>query len=362
VISSRFVKLGSESFARRFSGASNRHALLSVGVGVAFGRLSAHVPVGPIDPFAPLEEELPSLSRARSEADAMTPTILEHRGARITESPLLCAARDGLAAVFGTQERADDWLAEAFDEPELVAHFLRPGGFFDDHLRQYSGAFRRAPVYWQVGLEASEYALWVSYQQLTDDTLFRAIGSFVKPALEQEERKLASITRDGGAQPDASLRRRIAVQSQLVGDLSALEAELSLIAPLFRPNLHDGVLINSALLWRLIPHSAWRNQVKKCWEMLCAGEYDWATIAMHLWPERVVPKCATDRSLAIVHGLEDVFWEQSARGKAAPRENPTQSVEALVVERTSAAVAAALTTFRLTSSKALSRGAARGAA
>ena len=39
-----------------------------------------------------------------------------------------------------------------------------------------------------------------------------------------------------------------------------------------------------------------------------AGKYDWAHIAMHLWPERVVPKCATDRSLAIAHGLEDVFW------------------------------------------------------
>ena len=38
------------------------------------------------------------------------------------------------------------------------------------------------------------------------------------------------------------------------------------------------------------------------------GKYDWAHIAMHLWPERVVPKCATDRSLAIAHGLEDVFW------------------------------------------------------
>jgi hypothetical protein len=26
---------------------------------------------------------------------------------------------------------------------------------------------------------------------------------------------------------------------------------------------------------------------------------------MRLWPERVVPKCAKDRSLAIAHGLED---------------------------------------------------------
>ena len=29
---------------------------------------------------------------------------------------------------------------------------------------------------------------------------------------------------------------------------------------------------------------------------------------MSIWPERVVPKCVTDRSLAIAHDLEDLFW------------------------------------------------------
>ena len=63
---------------------------------------------------------------------------------------------------------------------------------------------------------------------------------------------------------------------------------------------------------------------------------------MHLWPERVVPKCATDRSLAIAHGLEDVFWVEDADGKWTAREIPTRSVDELVLERTSPAVKAAL--------------------
>ena len=63
---------------------------------------------------------------------------------------------------------------------------------------------------------------------------------------------------------------------------------------------------------------------------------------MHLWPERVVPKCATDRSLAIAHGLEDVFWFQGTDGKWAKRPRPTRPVEDLVAERTSLAVKAAL--------------------
>ena len=39
---------------------------------------------------------------------------------------------------------------------------------------------------------------------------------------------------------------------------------------------------------------------------------------MHLWPERVVPKCADDRSLAIAHGLENAFWEEDDDGKWQP--------------------------------------------
>ncbi len=63
---------------------------------------------------------------------------------------------------------------------------------------------------------------------------------------------------------------------------------------------------------------------------------------MHLWPERVLPKCAKDRSLAIAHGLEEVFWVEGADGKWLARKTPTRSIEELVRERTSPAVKAAL--------------------
>src|SRR5207247_9531976 len=96
-------------------------------------------------------------------------------------------------------------------------------------------------------------------------------------------------------------------------------------------------------LWRLGPqHKAWQKELKSKWDELAAGKYVWAHIAMHLWPERVVPKCATDRSLAIAHELEDVFWKESANGKWTRRPIPTKSVEKLVRERTSPAVKAAL--------------------
>jgi len=55
-----------------------------------------------------------------------------------------------------------------------------------------------------------------------------------------------------------------------------------------------------------------------------------------------VPKCAKDRSLAIAHGLEDVFWVEGTDGKWTARKTPARSVDELVRERTSPAVKAAL--------------------
>ena len=99
--------------------------------------------------------------------------------------------------------------------------------------------------------------------------------------------------------------------------------EVERIAPLWNPNLNDGVIINFAPLWRLVPQNkSWQKECKSCWDKLVKGEYDWAHLAMHLWPERVVPKCVTDASLAIAHGLEEVFWEQDDRDRFQPKEEP----------------------------------------
>src|ERR1019366_6858511 len=98
-----------------------------------------------------------------------------------------------------------------------------------------------------------------------------------------------------------------------------------------------------APIWRLVPtHKAWQKELRTKWDELVVGKYDWARGAMHLWPERVIPKCATDRSLAIAHRLEDIFWVESEEGKWAARKTPAQPFAELILERTSPAVRAAL--------------------
>jgi hypothetical protein len=177
------------------------------------------------------------------------------------------------------------------------------------------------------------------------DTLFQVLHDVLVPKLGVEDRELTRLRQDAGVNPSVSQRKAIDAQERLVGELRELREELEAAAPLWAPDLNDGIVIVLAPLWRLFAHHrAWSNELKKHWAKLAKGDYDWTQLAMHLWPQRVVPKCAEDRSLAIAHGLEDVFWAQDPGNgnKWRPRSEPTIPIDQLVAQRHSPATAAAL--------------------
>jgi hypothetical protein len=185
--------------------------------------------------------------------------------------------------------------------------------------------------------------VWLYYHLLTQDSLYRVLNDHATPKLHHEERRLNEVIQRSGIDPDASERKVTDEQRTVVHELRAFCEELARIAPLWNPDLSDGVAINSAPLWRLVPqHRGWQKECRACWGRLVGGDLDWAHLAMHLWPERVVPKCARDRSLAVAHGLEEEFWAEGADGKWASRQIDGASVERLIRERSSAAVKAAL--------------------
>lgn len=219
--------------------------------------------------------------------------------------------------------------------------------FFGLHIKNYSKSRRKAPIYWQFATPSASYSVWLYYHRFTRDTFFQVLNEYVKPKLDHEHKKLERVRSENGAEPTRSQRKEIEEQEKFVAELTAMAEEVARIAPLWNPNLNDGVIINFAPLWRLVPQNkSWQKECKKVWDKLVIGDYDWAHIAMHLWPERVVPKCVADASLAIAHGLEDVFWEQDDRDRFQPLEEPEGGWEPVITElveqRTSPAVKAAL--------------------
>jgi hypothetical protein len=214
---------------------------------------------------------------------------------------------------------------------------------FADHLDYYSSSGRRAPVYWQLATPSSSYSTWIYYHAFSSDTFYKLQNDFVAPKIAHEERRLELLRSEFGPNANATERKQLAGQESYVDELRAFLNNVKLVAPLWNPKIDDGVIINFAPLWRLVEHQKpWQKELKAEWDALCAGEYDWTQLAMRLWPERVVPKCASDRSLAIAHGLQDVFWVEEDNEKWKSRPVPTRSIDELVHERTSNAIKAAL--------------------
>ena len=232
---------------------------------------------------------------------------------------------------------------EPFSNGELATRRYFASSFFETHIKRYSASRRKAPVYWQLATPSTSYSVWCYYHRLNRNTFFQVANDYVAPKVDHEERKLNELRQEAGPDPSSKQRKAIDEQENFVAELRTFAAEVNRVVPLWNPNLNDGVIINFAPLWRLVPqHKAWQKECKACWDKLVQGDYDWAHLAMHLWPERVVPKCQDDRSLAIAHGLEDDFWYEDDDGKWKNRKVSNQRVEELIVDRSSSAVKAAL--------------------
>ena len=261
----------------------------------------------------------------------------------------------------GSADRILRGAAEAASGREDIRFWYRYR-FFRVHVSAYSKSRRKAPIYWQLATPSGAYSVWLSYHCSTKDSLYKILNDFLGPKLQYEVRKLAGMTHVAEDNPGASQREEIAKQEAFVDELRVFHEEVARIAPLWGPNLNDGVIINYSPLWRLVPqHRAWQKECRKCWDTLAAGRCDWAHLAMHLWPERVVPKCADDRSLAVAHGLEEEFWARDRDGRWQMREVDEATVNRLIGERTSRAVKDALKNLLEAPAPSAGRGGARRA-
>lgn len=333
--------------------------LVSWAVGVGFGRFDVRLATGErgwpaeSDPFDPLpacspgmltgEDGLPLKEPPTEYPVGVSPVLVDDPGHALD---ITARARSVFDAVFG--EDADGWWADVGEALGVrggeVGSWLSKG-FFEHHLKMYSKSRRKAPILWPLGTSSGSYLVWLYAHRVTGDSLFRVLNDVMIPKLQVEQRRLTELIQESGPNPSAGQRRAVAAQEKLVGELQDLRSELSAVVPLWHPDLNDGSVIVLAPLWRLFAHhKPWANELRKHWDKLNAGDYDWAQLAMHLWPERVIPKCATDRSLAITHGLEAAFWVQDTdgEGKWRPRQVPTTPIDDLIADRANPTIQAAI--------------------
>jgi len=240
-------------------------------------------------------------------------------------------------------EKVERIICNLIDVRKFEDYFNNPSGFFADHLKRYSRNRRQAPIYWLISAGNGSFSAWLYYHRFNQDTIYRLLRDLIEPRIEQTNRERFEFEAQSTTSND--INNELKKSETLLKDLLLLKKELDLVAPLWKPNLNDGVIINYSLLWRIIPYPTWQNKCKECWDKLASGEYDWAHLAFHLWPERVIVKCIYDKSLAIAHGLEKDFWLKDGNGKWISRNLSDDMVNSIINEAKNPAIKLALKRF-----------------
>ncbi|WP_439146104.1 hypothetical protein [Vibrio sp.] len=285
--------------------------VISWSVGVAFGRFDIAVFTNRnerkfenynIEPFAPLSDISPGMSRTSSRYH-------EHNGVLHSEEgdehslPILVAQ---VLESVGADHNVDlsKWLKN---------------DFFTYHLKQYTKSRRQAPIYWPIQTASGSYTLWLYYPELNSQSLYVCINDFIEPKLRQVTDELSAVRLKQNRTTNED--KELSALVELESEMKDLSDEILRIAQFWKPNLNDGVQVLAAPLWKLFQHKPWQTKLKKTWQELEQGKYDWSHMAINIWPERVLRKCHQDRSIAIAHDVEAELWHEvevkAVRGKGA---------------------------------------------
>jgi len=303
-------------------------SILSYIIGCVFGRWDIRNATGEKqspslpDPFAPL----PSCSPGMLQGDDGLPLTESPNGyplkvqwnGILVEDPghsddIVLRIREVLRIIYG--ERAEEIEAEAcsiLGVSHLAEYFKRMSakGFFDDHIKKYSKSRRKAPIYWKISSNKGNYSIWLYYHRITRDTLFQVL-KYVDDKVNLENSNYEGLKLKKDTEKDTlsrsqltKLGKEIETNADFINELKDFREKLEKIAKRgYDPDFDDGVILNMAPLHEVIP---WKEP-RAYWEDLEKGKFDWAHIAMKYWPDRVREKCKKDKSIAIAHGLENLY-------------------------------------------------------
>lgn len=189
----------------------------------------------------------------------------------------------------------------ALEVSSLTEWYRTPGHFFDDHVSRYSKSRRIAPIYWPFSTESGGLTFWAYGPRYSAETLASVINRLrtnVENVRAQSERSQTAALDDSRGRREAGRLAREATERSAL-----LERLRKLTERGYAPHVDDGTVVSLAPLAFAFRNAKFRGKLEEVADGLEKGEYDWAHVAMSMWPERVRKKCETDASLAIAHGL-----------------------------------------------------------
>jgi len=154
--------------------------------------------------------------------------------------------------------------ADRTGETEPVLRKYLEGPFFKEHIKLY----RKRPVYWLLQSPKKKYGVWIFHEQLTSDSLYRIQREYVDLKMKLLEGQLGEFRKKQDAAEGRERRqaeKEMAPIEDVLADVREFAARINeVIQRGYRPHIDDGVLLNMAPLWGLIP--SWQAEPKKAWK------------------------------------------------------------------------------------------------
>lgn len=247
------------------------------------------------NPFISLSAESPAMlpaSAQKSQDETGQSYVLSDRDGILVDDPdhtrdIVRVAMAACESIWGDRaESTERLLCSHLEVQTLRDYFRRPGngGLWLDHVARYSKSRRKAPIYWLLQSSKRNYALWLYYQRLNKDMLFKALVNYVEPKIRLEDSRLNSLRSEKAAVGESgktarTLDRVIEKQDDLLSELRDFDDKLRRVANLnLEPDLNDGVVLNIAPLHELVP---WRV-ARDYWDELLEGKYEWSSVGKQL--------------------------------------------------------------------------------
>jgi len=171
---------------------------------------------------------------------------------------------------------------EAKEVINIIGGELRKFLMNDFFIKYHIPMYKKRPVYWLLQTAKKNYGFYIYNLKFTQDTLYSLIQKYIVPRINLEKLRLKDIykKRDTVKTPKEKreMENIIVKSEEFTEELKLFKQNIQeIIDTGFKPDIDDGVILNMAPLYKLIP---WKEP-EKYYKNLQMGQYEWAHVSRY---------------------------------------------------------------------------------
>jgi len=164
----------------------------------------------------------------------------------------------------------------------VIGGNLRKFFMNDFFIKYHIPMYKKRPVYWLLQTAKKNYGFYIYNLKFNQDTLYSLIQKYIVPRINLEKSRLKDIyyKKETASTPkeEREMKKLIGKSEEFLEELELFKQDIQeVIDTGFKPDIDDGVILNMASLYKLIP---WKEP-EKYYKNLQMGQYEWAHVSRY---------------------------------------------------------------------------------